>query len=450
MSIWQFLRIFRARWRLILAATVASLIGAWIVTLVLPPRWEATSRVMMGLLKPDPVTGLVVGNSAGAYVTTQMELVTDYSVAGRVVDQLGWLSDPQLISAYEHRSKSDQRDFRRWLAQIVIDRTKAKAPEGSNILEITYFGATAAQAKAVADALRQGYIDESFEFRRDQATKDAEWFEGQADKIKASLDKASAAQADFERKNAIVMADDKTDVDTARLRALAAAGGVPTAPPMVAVTPMASAASVQLAQVDAEIGELSKTLGPNHPQLITLKATREALSKQVAQDQAAAEAQAKAAASGASAGAGAVERAVAQERAKVLGESDKLTQLQELASQVALLKAEYDKTTGRIAELRQEAAIGDTGLTPLGNAATPRSPAFPNMPLIIAGSLVLGFAAGVLIALLVELFSRRVRGIEDMQSFAGVPLLAVVAGPPKRSRFQARRPQGLLPSGAAR
>src|SRR5580698_3132646 len=197
------------------AATLACLVGAYIVMLVVPPRWEATSRVMMGLLKPDPVTGLVIGNSANAYVTTQMELVKDYSVAGQVADQLGWLSDPQLIDQYQRRSKSDQRDFRRWLAQIVIDRTKVRVPEGSNILEITYTATNPNEAKAVADALRQAYIDTSLAFRRDQATRDADWFESQATKIKSQMDVAAAAQADYERQNGIVMADDKTDLDTA-------------------------------------------------------------------------------------------------------------------------------------------------------------------------------------------------------------------------------------------
>ena len=440
MSILQFLRIIWARRLLIGAAALASLLGAMLVILLVPPRWEATSRIMMGLLKPDPVTGLVIGNAARAYVNTQKELVTDYSVAGRVADQLGWLSDPQLIAAYDRRSKSDQRDFRRWLAQIVIDRTKVKVPEGSNILEITYASANPTDAKVVADALRQGYIDASLQFRRDQATKDADWFQTQADKIKASLDTAAAAEADYERQNGIVMADDKTDLDTARLRSLAAAGAPVAAAPIVAAS-ASSAASIQLAQVDAQLAEAAKTLGPNHPELQALKATRAALAQQVAQDQAAARAQAGAAAGVASASAGALERAVDQEKSRVLGESDKLSKLSQLASQVSVLKEEYDKTMGRVADLRQEAAVGDTGLTALGSAVTPKSPAFPNKLLIIPGSLALGLATGLLVALLAELFNRRVRGVEDLRGLAEAPLLTVVAGPTKTSMIRQRRRQ---------
>lgn len=430
MSILQFLRIIWARRSLIGAATVACVLGAYIVTLILPPRWDATSRVMMGLLKPDPVTGLVIGNSANAYVTTQMELLKDYSVAGQVADQLGWLSDPRLIDQYEHRSKSDQREFRRWLAQIVIDRTKVKVPEGSNILEISYTATNPSDAKVVADALRQAYIDTSLAFRRDQATRDANWFQSQAAQIKTSLDSASAAQADYERQNGIVMADDKTDLDTARLRSLAGQGAIAPAP-VFSAPPTASASSIQLAQLDTQIAEASKTLGPNHPQLQAMQAVRATLAQQAARDNVTAKAQASAAASAASASASAVEAAVQSAKSRVLGESDKLARLSQLASQVNLLKDEYDKTSGRAADLRQEAAVADTGLTPLGNAATPQSPSFPNRMLIIPGSFALGLAAGVLVALLIELFNRRVRGVEDIRSLADTQLLAVIAAPPK-------------------
>src|SRR6202012_5007980 len=113
------------------------------------------AHVYLNLLKADPVTGEVIsGPESRAYIATQVELVTDYSVVGQAVDRLGWLSDPDLIQQYENRSKSDTRDFRRWLAQIITDRTKVTVLDGgSNILEISETASTPDAAKAVADAL---------------------------------------------------------------------------------------------------------------------------------------------------------------------------------------------------------------------------------------------------------------------------------------------------------
>src|SRR5277367_4936705 len=138
MSIIQFFRIIWARRMMVLAATASCLVGALLLTVILPARYESNARVLLGLIKPDPVTGLVIsGPATGAYVATQTELVTDFNVAGQVADSLGWPSDPNLIAQYQSRSGSDHRDFEHWIAQRVIDNTKAKLVEGSNILEIT-------------------------------------------------------------------------------------------------------------------------------------------------------------------------------------------------------------------------------------------------------------------------------------------------------------------------
>jgi uncharacterized protein involved in exopolysaccharide biosynthesis len=432
-SIVQFLRIFWARRWIVVAATISSVIGALIVVLVIPPRWEAHSRVMLDLIKPDPLTGQVIGSNS-PYAATQIELVKDYAVAGQVADQLGWLSDPVLIEGYQRRSASDTRDFRRWIAQQVIDRTKADLVAGSNILEITYMATNPRDAKLVADALMNAYVDTSVGFRRQAASRDADWFDGQAAKAKDALDAAAAAEAAFEKQTGVMLEDDKTDVDTARLRALAGQGAAPMFTPFASGP---SAASIELAQVDAAISQASQTLGPNHPELIALRAKRAILMKQVSQERAAG----GAAASAASAAAGAVNSAMAAVRSKVVGQADKIERLKELHAQVELLRDEYNKTAAKAADLRQEATIGETGLTVLGAAVTPQKPTFPDKPLIFGGSLGLGLAVGVLVGLLMELFARRVRGAEDLQVI-GAPLLTIIpatkAERPSRQRGRPR------------
>ena len=78
----------------------------------------------------------------------------------------------------------------------------------------------------------------------------------------------------------------------------------------------------------------------------------------------------------------------------------------------------------------------DSGLTPMGNAATPSKASFPNIPLILGGAVGLGFALGILISLLVEFSGRRVRSVEDMQLAFDVPLVAIMmsSGEGKRRR----------------
>ncbi|MGH6992956.1 MAG: hypothetical protein ACREEH_06430, partial [Caulobacteraceae bacterium] len=353
--------------------------------------------------------------------------IKDYAVAGRVADQLGWLSDPTLIAQYDKRPKSDTRDFRRWIADRVIQGTNVKVVGGSSdILEIEYTATNPHDAKVVADALRQAYMDASLAFRRQSAAMNAEWYAGQEQKTEQALAQATQSVTDYEKANNIVLQSDKMDIDSSRLEALSKASSVGSAP---VVMPQVSAASGELAQVDAEIAEDSRVLGPNHPEILKLKAQRAALAHQITQEQAGN----GAAAGAAMANIGALDRAVNAEKAKVISQSDKLEHLQQLEQTVQVDSDLLNKTASRAADFRLDAGSTDSGVTPLAGAVMPSSPKFPNWPLIIFGAAALGAAIGVMLALLVELFARKVRGIEDLQGGLDVPLLAVIAGP-HRSR----------------
>jgi polysaccharide biosynthesis transport protein len=413
---------------MVIAATASCLVGALLLTLILPARYESHARVLLGLLKPDPVTGLVIsGGTAGAYVATQTEMITDFSVAGQVVDQLGWSSDPNLINQYQSRSGTDHRDFRHWAAQRVIDGTKAKLVEGSNILEIAFTAPNPAGAKAVAEVLQKAYLTTSVNLRRDDATRNADWFEAQAEKDRQALNAAEDTRTAYERANGVVMQDDKLDVESARLQTLVQQG-VATMP-VIAGAEQASPSTMELAQIDAQIAQQSKILGPNHPDLQALKERRAATAALAAKDQAAQRRATGAAAGATSAGASALSRAVEAQKSLVIAQRDKQEKLKQLQTEVDLRRDQYNKTAAHAAELRQEATAVDTGLTVLGPATTPKSPSFPNYLLILPGSIALGLAVGVLVALLAELLGRRVRSIEDAESVADIHVIAVIPSP---------------------
>ena len=422
MNISQFFRILWARRYLIVAAAVSCLIGAFAVIQIVPPRYQAQSRVILELLRPDPITGEVTSpRFAGAYTKTQLELIQDYRVAGRVVDNLGWANDLNMIAQYQARPAGDGRDLRRWLAQRIIDGTSASLISGSNILEISYTANAPETARVIADALREAYIESSLAFRRESASQTAEWYESQTQKAKLALDAAERAKSDYERDNGIILADNTTDIDSARLQALASAGA---AAPIVAPTVGPTPSAIQLAQVDAAIAQASRTLGPNHPDLIAMKQQREVLANQAAQERVTASTAASAAASAAQVTAGMLEA----QKAKVMAQRDELEKLRQLQAEVNIRREQFTQAASRTAALRQEAEIGDAGITRLDGATTPRRPTFPNVPLVLGGGLALGLGFGVFVALITELLGRRVRGVEDL-SILDAPVLGVVSAP---------------------
>lgn len=423
MSIFQFLRIFWARRLIVAAAAMSCLIGALIVVLILPERWEASSRVMLNLLKPDPVTGeMMSGVSGGIYVSSQVELISDYTVARQVVEETGMLSDSNLIAAYNKRPSRDRRDMPHWAAQIVMDNTKAKLVQGSNILEISYTGSTGEEAQRNADAIRKAYMDASLELRREEAERNAEWYEQQSVKDQKALEAAVAARAEFERANGVIMTGDKSDIDTARLQSLSVQAAV-AAPPSGAVGIAGpSAMDSQIAQMDVELAEASRILGPNNPKMQELRARRTALATLAAQEHVAS----RAALSAASSGQGAILGALASQKAKVIAQSDKIGRLNQLQSEADLRHEIYQRSAAKAAQFRVEAGAAGAGIIPLGSAAAPKAPSFPNFGLIIPGAIILGLGVGLMSALLMELFGRRVRSPEDLV-IRDVPMIGVIA-----------------------
>lgn len=424
MSFHQFFRILWARRALILLTTVAALIAALLVIRIVPQRYDATSRVMLDLVKPDPVSGEGISAAfARAYTKTQSELIRDYRVAGRVVDQLGWTRSPLYVAAYRARDPDDKRDLRRWLAQLVIDRTKVGLIDSSNILEITTSSTTPESARVIADALRQAYIDQTLSFKRDDAAQAAGWFEQQAQQLRTRLSEAEAKKSAFERANGVLLEGDTTDSEEARLKVLASTSAVPApsvaAPAVAAASPMAG----QLAQIDAQIAVAARTLGPNNPTLIALQQQRGAIAQAAGREAAANRAAAR---GGAVASGPSLDSLYRQQQQKVLAQRGKVAEARQLATDVVLLRDQYAKTAARAADLQRQAASTDTGLTVLGSAVAPSNPAFPNKRLIILGALALGLGLGMVVSVFMELLRRRVRGADDLR-LAGVPVLGALS-----------------------
>lgn len=442
MSIIQFLRILWARRVVTLACAIFTFLGGFAVTLVVAPRYEATSRVMLNILKPDVVTGDDRNlRNLGAYIDTQRELLKDYRVTGPVVDELGWLSDPRKIAEYQSRPATDTRDFRRWLSQQVADRTNAKLVSGT-IFEISFSSNNPEEARVAAETLRRSFVDNSLASRRQDAAKNAQWYSQQADVARNLAEQAQLAKAKYERDNGIVMQGDQAgsqqDVDSARLAALVGQAAAAPAAAMSAPLAMSSTSSLQLAQIDAAIAQNADKLGPNHPQMKQMRAQRALVANVVAQEQAAARA-----GPSNTAALAAVSKALQEQKARVIGQRDKIEHLRQLQSEVDLRREQYKKTAERAAELTLEAGVADAGMTSIGVVVTPSEPAFPNKRLIFIGSAGLGIAMGLVLAILVELLNRRVRGVEDLSGDDNLHCLAVVnsATPRRRLGFGRSRRQ---------
>ncbi len=433
MSLAQFFRILLARWLIILFTLLAGLAVAVVLCLVLRPKFPATARVLLDVIKPDPVSGQMITSSfVRGYTKTQTELITDYRVAGDVVDRLGWANNPVLVADYQ-KNNDGTSDFRRYQAQNIIDATDAQLVEGSNILEISYKGGNPILAKNVVTALRTAFIDASLRLRTDAAGRTADWYVDQAAKAQATLAGAEAKKSEFERVNGIVMAPGGADSETMKLEQmqsalLAARSSMGLVGSRAATSPQVEALKSQLNALDDTLVQANQKLGTSHPTYIALTERRKIIVEQLARETAAAR-------SGAGDGPSAVSAATtarlesdfAAQKEKVLALHSKLDELAQLQREVDLRKSQYERAAERTANLKLEADVSETGLVPLGDAFVSGTPTFPNKPLILGLGAIAGLGLGIAFAIVTELISRRIRGPEDLAQAAGAAVMAVIA-----------------------
>ncbi len=449
MSIAQFLRILLVRWKLILGIMLACTGVATAVVLMLPKRYPASARVMLDVVKPDPVTGeSTTGRDVRGYVRTQVELIKDMRVAGAVVDRLGLANNPQMIADYEKSGRTESDGgIRAWLAQQIIDNTEAGLVQGSNILEIKYQARNPDYAKQVVGELRDAFIDSSLRFRTDNASRNSIWFNEQADKARNDLQLAESRLAEFMEANHVVIVGG-VDGDTAKLQQLQAAlqtarGQQSTADTAVAARtgtdPVVDQLRMQLAQLEDELALAGSKLGTQHPTYKALLVRRNTMQKQMQLAQQNSTASITAMANAARGSVSELEQAVSRQQQVVLDRKPVLDELIRLNREVELKRTQYERASSRTAELKLEAAASETGLVVLGDPTVERTPSYPKVGLSILLATLFGLAFGILSAIMAELIARRVRGPEDLAYASGVPVMVSVGSNtqlPLRQRLQ--------------
>ncbi len=448
MSLIQFLNILLARRVIVFVTFVTAVAVAMAVAAVLPARYEAKARVLMDIVKPDPVTGLMIsGRDPRFYIRSQVELIQDYRVATDVVEKLGWPSNPSVIAAWQNET-GGIGDIRRWGAQRIIANTKAAPVSGSNIMEISYQAPTPEAARTIVTLLREAYIEGSLRFTTDTAGRNAEWYREQTERALAALTSAERAKSRFEQEQGIVMTSNG-EAETAKLASLQSAllaarsnqGNQQFAAAQQATTStVVDQLKIQLATLNDQMGQAAATLGTEHPSYKAMIARRDLLNSQVVRETAAARAAGAAQSNVSRQSISQLETEYNAQRAKVLGMKDTLDWLGQLQREVEQRRSQYENAATKGAELRLQSNLSEGALVILGDAIGDNSPAFPKWPQVIGLSAAFGLALGVVLALLVELLARRVRSPEDLRFAAGAPVMAVIADT-KRSvwREQGRR-----------
>ncbi len=443
MTLTQFLLILKARWWVALLALAITVLTTLGVSLYLPKQYTASAAVVVDVRSPDAITGLAMGGNVNAsYMATQVDIINSDRVARTVVQQLRMDQSPAIRAQWQEAT-GGQGQLVDWLAPLLRRNLEVRPARESNVINIQYTGVDPAFAAAVANAFAQAYIAVNLDLRVAPARQFAAFFEEQTQAARVRLEAAQKTLSDYLRDSGMTSADQRLDVETARLNEissqLTAIQGLTTdsgskrqsgqAETLTEVinNPLINSLKADVARTEAKLQEASIHQGPNHPttqrlqqELATFKAQLEAETRQVISSvntsyQVGRQREQQ------------LQGALAAQRSRVLQLNQQRDEVLVLQREVDAAQRAFDAVSARATQTNVESQANQTNVSLLTAAVAPLDHSKPKVFLNLLVSVFLGTLLGVGLALVLELIDRRVRSAQDLTESLGLPLLATIA-----------------------
>ncbi|MDT9001322.1 chain length determinant protein EpsF [Paucibacter sp. APW11] len=454
MSFIQFLSIIRARWKLALGIFFGTVVLTVLISAVLPKKYTGVASVVIDVAKPDPVSAVLYsGALSPSYLATQIDVIQSDRVAYKVVRNLKLTENPTIREQWKEATDGEG-SIEQWLADSFQKSLEVRPSRESNVITVTYKAPDPRFAAGLANAFVQAYLETSVELRVDPAKQYSSFFESRAKEAREALEKAQAKLSDFQKEKGIIAADERLDVETARLnelssqlvaiQALAAESGSrqsmangASADRMQEVlnSPLIAGMKADLARAEARLQELGSRLGEAHPQVLEAKANINELRSKM-------DAETRKISSGVGVANTINQQRVGELRAALEAQRSKLLQLKAVRDEGAVLQRDaenaqraYDQVQQRLNQSSLESQATQANVSVLTQAVPPVEATSPRMLLNSIVAVFGGTLLAVGVCLVLELLDRRVRSVEDVVQALGVPVIGVVPHPAARRLF---------------
>jgi succinoglycan biosynthesis transport protein ExoP len=446
----QFFRILRARWLLALGVLGFVVVVTMGICLWLPKSYKATASVMVDL-KPDPVAGMSgsVGLQSAGLMATQIDIITSPALATRVARQIGMDNNDDVRAQWLKTTKG-KGDYLTWVGEFIGQSLEVKPSRESNIIDIGYTSVDPKFAAVLANAFAKSYMDSSVQFRVDPARQYYSFFEERAKLARDKLEAAQIKLAQAQKARGIVATDERLDAESARLNDLSSqivalraaqadtsvrsATADKNADQMQDVlnNSLISSLKSDISRYEAKLEELQSRFGDAHPQVIEAKANVGSLRDRLRLETNKLTKSLSINNNITSSRSAAARTAYDEQRNKVLQLKDARNELAVLEREVDSAQKVYDAIQARLSQMGLESNNTQNNIVIISTATEPSRHVFPKLTLALILSMSIGSLLGILAALGVELFDRRIRGTQDLLQGTGLPIVGVMPSPNAR------------------
>jgi uncharacterized protein involved in exopolysaccharide biosynthesis len=361
---------------------VVTVVAAGLFTLSLPKEYSASTSLVLTLNDAGPFDQRGVPTQlAGAYVATQVDIISNRNVALKVADYLGLATTPEVAANFirAHKAKEPPIDKvvnRDWVADALLSTINVQPGRESRVITINYKSASPVLAAEIANAFAEAYIDTTLQLSMEPAKRNASWFDSQLKVLQTRLEEQQEKLTSYQQAQGIVAVDERLDTETKRLDELSS---------------KLTAAQAQTYDVQ------SRQLGEQHPEYKRAIDTERSL-----------------------------QGMLQAQKNKVLKVKQERDQLDLMVRDVDNTRSMYDAAIQRYYQTNMESQFNQTNIAVLSKAVVPDKPSGPRIFLNLGLATFLGLAFGVGFSIIAEMLNRRVRIESDLQNELGLTVLASI------------------------
>ena len=432
--------VWARKWLVLALFVVVSSVGIG-VTLRMPKLYTAESSMVVEV-RPDPVLGAMApGLAIPGYMATQIEIMRSERVASRVVQMLGIERAPQAVQQWRDAT-GGRVPIERFFAGALQRGLAVEVIRTSNLIDVSFSSADPKFAQAAANAFVQAYLDVSVELRIAPLRQSVTFLDEQTKVLRANLEAAQSKLSKFQQEKGIVVSDERLDQENTRFAALGAQlsvaqaelvesstrqgnSGTETSPDVLSSGAVQSLKG-QLAAAQTKLTEMSSVVGKNHPSRIQLEV-------QIASLRGELDAEIRRVSSGTSTVKRGSAQKVAELRAQLEAQKKLLLSMRADRDQISVYVRDvdtaqraYDGITSRSSTFNLDSQNNQANVRMLTPAVEPLEASRPKVRTGVLGSIAVGLAVGLLVAIGWELLDRRVRSPDDMVLVPGVPMIGVL------------------------
>lgn len=473
MTFKQFLRILWARKWAIVGMTIFGVVLALVISYAIPPRYRATTDVVIDYKGIDPVSGLMLPvTMMPGYLATQMDIIQSHRVALRVVRNLK-LADQPFARDQFMQSTGGKGSIEDWLADLLLDSLDVLPSQTSSVITLRYTSPEPQFSAVLADAFAKAYIDTTLDLRVDPAKETATWYDDQIRSLRENVASAQAKLSAYQREKGYSATDERLDVENAKLNELSAQmstaqgsmsdaaarkqqlddflakGRSPETLPEILANPLIQNLKGQITVAESRREQILSEKGKNHPDNIRSLAEIDSLRQKLSD-----EIRNLSTAIGNSYRLS--QRRVEELRGAVAFQKNRMLELNKGRDELTVLVREADSAqraldaaNARLTQETLQSRSSQANVMVLSAAVAPLYPHFPKLILNIPLGILAGLFLGINLAMLREFFDRRVRSADDLPEAVGVPLIGTLRSPSKLKALRMRRPKKPAALGAA-